>query len=390
MSEKLKTQFVDELETLRGRIAELVVENDSLKEQFERGMAELRASEQKWRSITESAPDYVMTVDRLGRIQYINHLDSSLTPNLTPQDVIGTPIYDFVPGEFHKVMEDCFRRVFATGRPDDYEVAYITQVGEVRHFNTRVGPLKDVREHVVALTLCARDITEEKRARDKLKANEQWLRQLLNLQERERKLLAHEIHDGFVQDVIGGKMMLDGVRHHMQSKDGLTLDELSKVSDLLSDAIAEARRMISELRPMIIDEQGIVEAIKFLIAAKEQTGNLTVDFTHEVRFDRIDAMLEGALFRIVQEALTNVQRHGQTNHAWIKLTQEDAKLRLEICDHGAGFDPDDVPPDRFGLLGIRERARLFGGSAVIRSSLGSGTTLLVKVPISCQERTCEM
>ena len=113
--------------------------------------------------------------------------------------------------------------------------------------------------------------------------------------------------------------------------------------------------MIGELRPLIIDEQGIVQAINYL-AAKEQRGTgLDITFEHDVQFERLDPILEGTIFRIVQEALNNVKRHSRSGTAGITLSQEDERLLLAIQDQGIGFDPGEVAAERFGIRGIRER-----------------------------------
>ena len=107
---------------------------------------------------------------------------------------------------------------------------------------------------------------------------------------------------------------------------------------------------------------------------------LNVAFQHNFGSDRLESKLEGAIYRIVQEALNNVKRHSQTDHASVQLSQENGALRVVVRDEGVGFDPTQVMPDRFGLRGIYERARLFGGEARIESEPGEGTTVSVQLP----------
>ena len=126
--------------------------------------------------------------------------------------------------------------------------------------------------------------------------------------------------------------------------------------------------MITELRPMIIDEMGIVEAIHYLVGEEETTGRLKIAFGHDVKFDRLAPILEGTVFRIAQEALNNVRRHAGVDEAEVRLKQNNDELLLEIEDQGSGFDLSQIGDSHFGLEGIRERARLFGGRASIRSA----------------------
>ena len=158
-------------------------------------------------------------------------------------------------------------------------------------------------------------------------------------------------------------------------------NRVDMATSLLEKAIAECRRMIGDLRPMVLDDEGIVEAIKHLIADERKRASLVVAFSHDVQFDRLEPKLEGVIFRIVQEALNNVTKHSQTDRASVELKQHNAALEVVVRDQGVGFDLGKVPADRFGLRGIRERARLFGGEARIESAPGEGTTVYAQLRI---------
>ncbi len=222
-----------------------------------------------------------------------------------------------------------------------------------------------------------RDITDQKRYEERLLAEEALLRKLLELQERDRKLFSYELHDGLLQYVIGAKMIVDAL---CRQSTGAQLESAEAVRRLLGSAIAEGRAMISGLRPMIIDEQGIVGAISYLISDHSNRG-IEIRFTHQVQFDRLDSRLEQTVYRIVQEALTNVRRHSGAATAEVDIRQQGQHLLIEIRDAGAGFDPTQIPCDRFGVRGMQERARLFGGTAQIVSAPGQGTTVRVSIPL---------
>lgn len=155
---------------------------------------------------------------------------------------------------------------------------------------------------------------------------------------------------------------------------------MKSVDESLGKVIAEAHRLDGEICPVITDEQNLVEAIARLIAESGRGGRLQVEFKRDIQSERMDPLLQENIFRIVQEALTNVKRHSRSKTAEIGLWQRDGALLLEIEDQGVGFDPNGVPDGRFGLKGIRERARLFGGRASIQSAPGEGTRILVELP----------
>jgi PAS domain S-box-containing protein len=211
-----------------------------------------------------------------------------------------------------------------------------------------------------------------------LESEKELLRRLIDLQEQERQMVAHDIHDGFVQDVVGAHMHVLSIDSERDPEGNETMAK--RVATLLEKAIAEGRRLIREMRPMVLDQEGVIEAIQHLVA-DERANGLFVAFDHDVQFDRLDPKLEGAIFRIVQEALTNVKRHGQTNHAAVQMNEQDGSLKVVVRDQGVGFDLDKISSDRFGLRGIRERARLFDGTVEIKSAPSEGTVIRVQLPV---------
>lgn len=234
----------------------------------------------------------------------------------------------------------------------------------------------------------AMDVTEQHAATRELQAaektlrsEERLLRELLNLHERDRRLLALDIHDGFVQDVVGAHLSLEGMASQLEMGQDVDVEQFQKLRGLLRKAIDEGRRLISDLRPMIIDERGIIDAINYLIGEHQRFGGPEILFHHEVRFQRLPPLLEGTMFRIVQEALNNVHRHSQASEARIVLVQNHNIVRLTVQDDGIGFDLESVPSDRFGVRGMKERARLFGGKTLIQTAPGAGTEIQVELPL---------
>jgi len=150
---------------------------------------------------------------------------------------------------------------------------------------------------------------------------------------------------------------------------------------LVRDGLDETRRLISGLRPPILDEFGIVAALDYLVCDKYGRDETEVRFTHDVQFERLAPPLESAVFRIVQESLTNARRHSNSELVHIQLEQRDKRLIVGIRDWGRGFDPEEIEDSRFGLRGIRERARLLGGQATIESTPGRGTHVVVDLPL---------
>ena len=205
------------------------------------------------------------------------------------------------------------------------------------------------------------------------------LHHLLEQQERERQLVAYEIHDGLAQYVAGALM-------HLQASLGDTIapptrQRIEEAIRLLRVAAAESRRLIGSLRPPALEEQGLVEAISALVAEARADGP-AIEFSHSISGDAIPSPVGGAIYRITQEALANARRHARARHVRVALEPVPGGIRLCIRDDGSGFDPATVPRDRFGLEGIRHRARLLGAEPRIESGPGRGTSVEIDFPVT--------
>jgi signal transduction histidine kinase len=206
---------------------------------------------------------------------------------------------------------------------------------------------------------------------------EQWL----ELSEGERQLVAFEIHDGFVQQATGALMHLQAFRDLHDPESEEARKAFDSAIGLLEESLREARRLMAGLRPPVLEEAGVVAAMDDLVRDANQREEAQIDFSHAVHFDRLSSVLETTIFRIAQEGLTNACRHSQSAKVQISLVQDGERIHLEVQDWGVGFDPEAVDPSRFGLRGIRERARLLGGRALIETSPGQGTRLAVELPL---------
>ncbi len=338
-------------------------------------------------AIINSIADGVAVVDAQGEFLVYNQAAERLV-GVIPEDVRPEdwPEYFglFLPDKttLYPVEKLPLLRAAAGDRAQGVEV-YVKNAGQPRgvFLSVNATPLVNDRGRHQGGVAVFRDITAQKEAEERLKSEQRLLRKLLDLQESERRMIAHEIHDGFVQDVVGANMRLEAARSRIPDDLKSLTEPLQAATMLLREAIAEARRMISDLRPLIIDEDGVMEAIRHLVADFENQRGVRVEFQADEDVPEMDGRLEGAMFRIVQEALNNVSHHAETTRAELEIRHREGLLHIEIRDRGKGFDPSRVSPERFGLRGIRERARLFGGWAVIESRPGRGTTVRVELPV---------
>jgi signal transduction histidine kinase len=232
------------------------------------------------------------------------------------------------------------------------------------------------------LEQAANDDEQPGQVDERLREEQLLLKKMLRFQERDRKLLAYEIHDGLVQDATAAQMLLSTLLQFGSLPDDETRATIQEANALVQKTVNEARRLIGGLRPVILEELGLIAAINFL-KNNLPPNVLKVDFIQDVHFERLEPLFEATIFRIVQQSIANIKRHSHSDRAEIRLTQNGDWMHLEIQDWGVGFDPSSVCEDRFGLQGIRERARLMRGRAVIDSAPGKGTLIIVDLPVTC-------
>lgn len=216
----------------------------------------------------------------------------------------------------------------------------------------------------------------------------QLLRTTITAQEEERYRLARELHDETAQTLAALSIALDRAR---DSLDGgpPALDCIQEARGIAERLLAETRRLILGLRPALLDDLGLVPAIRWHCENTFDERRVAVSIEAETLAQRLPAHVEVALFRIVQEAVNNAHRHADARHVSIRLVREDGHVRVAVRDDGRGFDVErafglDGASASVGLLGMQERVAILGGSMEIHSAVGSGTEVAVEVPVGSE------
>ncbi len=329
-------------------------------------------SEIRFRRLFDNLPDFVVVVDREAKILFAN--GRSKVPD--PEKLAGTFGFSYIAPQDVDSCREAFERSFATGEVQSVQCGTIYD----EWLDCRIVPLTEEGTAHAAMIICT-DISDRKRSQEALRQERHLLRRLLDLHERERQVMAYEIHDGFAQQLTGALFLLQGFRQQQEKDPQAARETFEMGLKSVADAIDETRRLINGLRPPILDEAGIVVAIDYLVCEAAEQHGLNAEFVQDVQFDRLAPPLETTVFRIVQESLTNVRRHSGSSRVKVTLTGHNDRLRVEIQDWGTGFDPDQVDENHFGLRGIRERARLLGGLASIDASPAGGTRIVVELPL---------
>jgi signal transduction histidine kinase len=199
-------------------------------------------------------------------------------------------------------------------------------------------------------------------------------------QELERKRLARELHDETGQALTSILLGLKPLEQALASDEGRAA--MTAVRELVVSTLKDVRRLAVELRPSALDDFGLVPALERLTETfAEQTG-IEVDLESRLGEKRLPSGVETALYRIVQEALTNVVKHSGAGRVSVVLTDKDGSVTAVVEDDGRGFDPAAARDEGLGLVGMRERVALVGGRLRIESGAGQGTTLVAEVPVA--------
>jgi len=347
---------------------------------------ELRNNHDFLEGLTNSIPDAVLSVKMPERtIDWIN--DSFEVIGYKPEECIGKTTAFLYPDENGYVL---FGNKLKTAVAEGKDVLDTEQL--LKRKNGEVFPAEITTTFfrkngdVFRVTSIVRDIIERKRADEELRSSREQLRgfsrHLQAAREQERAAMAREIHDELGQTLTALKMDVAWLRGRLPEGQEPLLNKTKSMSDLIDATAKTVRRMSSELRPGLLDDLGIVAAVEWQTEEfQDRTG-----IGCQVGFDPEDIALNQdrstTIFRILQETLTNVARHSKATRVKVSLKQKGSNLVLRVRDNGKGIAPDKISAAKsFGLMGIRERADLWGGEVKIRGAPDKGTTVTVSIPL---------
>jgi signal transduction histidine kinase len=232
---------------------------------------------------------------------------------------------------------------------------------------------------------------EDLRAREKMLA--ELLHQVVGAQEAERRRIARELHDATGQSLTAISLGLRGIEAALESQKSIKVEQIRELQVFGTSALAELRRIIADLRPSQLDDLGLGAALRWYLQTFEKRRHIHCSLTLPESFGRLPADTETVLFRIVQEALTNVAKHAQATKVKVVVIQQPHQIEVTIEDDGRGFDLDSAFSEAeqrgWGLLGIQERVALLGGSHTIDTAPGQGTRIRVIIPFITEPENVE-
>lgn len=295
---------------------------------------------------------------------------------LHPEDRPG------IKKEFERSIreKDLFDSHYRIVRPD----------GSIRYAHSRGRPIVDDSGELVQLVGAVTDVTEYRLAEEVLRQSHDELQalseRLCTVREEEGARIAREVHDEVGQTLTALQMDVAWLENRLATSRIHTEEPLApklrSMAALLEKTVDAVQRIATELRPGVLDELGLEDAIGWYVREFERRTGIAGRIRFDIKEVSIAPHIATAVFRILQEALTNVGRHSGANETRVELVADEGQLSLEITDNGRGVPPDRIANSgSFGLLGMRERARALGGGLVIRGAQGRGTSVTLTVPL---------
>jgi PAS domain S-box-containing protein len=334
------------------------------------------------RNLIEVSLDPLVTISSDGKILDVNRA-TELVTGVPRDELIGTDFSDYFT-EPEKARQG-YRQVFLEGVVRDYPLAIRHRSGKVTDVLYHATVYRNEAGGVQGVFAAARDITERKRAEEELRDKESRLRffasKYLTAQETERRRIAAELHDSIASALAGLKFKVERTGEDMKRGQS-DIQSIKDLSSSLSQTIGEVRRIMADLRPSILDDLGILPALSWFCREYEKTySHLSVDKKIGISEEDVPNSLKTVIFRISQEAMSNVARHSEASLVDLGLHKTGDRLELTIRDNGHGFQPSEVMKG-LGLSTMRERAELSGGTFTIQSTSGKGTTIRASWPLA--------
>ena len=377
---QFSTDDIEMLTAVGNQIA-ISIESAHLYEKEREAAQRLTLSERNYRGLFENASDAIWTHDLAGNIAAANKASEQLT-GYTVDELLKMKANDFLTREsLHKAGE--IRRKLFGKEPVEqpYEQHLIRRDGTEATLMLTTS-LVIAEGKPVGFQHMARDVTREKWMADNLRY---YLQEITTAQEEERKRIARELHDDTAQALYALNRQVD---NFIRGSGGLSAEAsafLKELGDQIRRVSQGVRRFAQDLRPSMLDDLGLLATLRWLVSELRERGGLEAELTVRGEVQRLSPYVELMLFRIVQEALRNIEKHAQASKVGVELEFSDNKIGVSVIDDGKGFELSGALADlprvgRLGFAGMEERARLLGGTMQVESQPGKGTLVRIEAP----------
>jgi PAS domain S-box-containing protein len=347
-------------------------------------------SEARLEAIVDSAMDGIITVDAAQHVVLFNRAAEQMF-GVKREDAIGSPLDRFVPHRFrqgHRAHVEQFGQTGVTSRRMGDTTTLWALRADGSEFPIEASISQAGEPGSRYFTVILRDITRRKEYEDTMRRQQQELRELsarvLEAREDEKARIARELHDELGQLLTALKMDLAWLRERLPAEASELAARADGMGELLDRTVSSSRRLAADLRPLMLDDLGLADAAQWLIEefGKHSGVRLEVSVPEDADFSRLGKGAATAVYRAIQESLTNIARHSGARRGWVLLAQENGEIRVEVEDDGRGIAPEDfAKSSSLGLKGMRERVAYYGGTLEIGRAPRGGTRLQLRMPL---------
>ena len=347
-----------------------------------------RESQMRLQGIVDSAMDAIISIDGNQRITLFNRAAERIF-GYEPLEVLGQPLEMLIPSRFHHEHHrhvEQFGRTGVSSRPMMAQriVTALRKGGEEFPIDASISQ-NEIRGHRF-FTVILRDVSVRERTRRELAQAREDLRELSvasrTAREQENSRISRELHDELGQNLTSLTMDLAWLEANTAPDNAQFLKTLAGMRSVLDSTVAATRRISADLRPLMLDDLGLLAALEWLAEETSRRHGFQVDLAVDEASGSLAEPLASQVYRIVQESLTNAGRHAAARSVRVALRTIGREVHLDVEDDGRGLGPEDLrKKGSFGLVGIRERVYILAGSVEIRGDAGQGTVIHVRLPI---------
>lgn len=348
-------------------------------------------NEQQLSLIYNSGSDviFLLEVEENYKCKFISVNNTFLVvTGLTSNQVIGKYVNQVIPESSLPLVEQNHKKAIESGETVEWEEISEFPAG-IRTGWVRVTPVFNEANKCIRLVGSVQDITERKRAELELREKNEDLQRLSahlqNIREEERSNIAREIHDELGERLTGIMLDVSWLEKQAPTTTLPVKKKFKELINLVDDTIKTVRKISTELRPSILDDFGLVDALEWQASEFEKRTGIRCKIKSFVETPVTDKKITITLFRIFQESLTNIARHSKAENVWCQLTEHEKIIELTVTDDGVGVDTTTIEAKQtLGLSGMKERVFMVNGTFEISSERGRGTTIIVSVPTALE------
>jgi PAS domain S-box-containing protein len=346
----------------------------------------LDGAEHAYRMLIESMNEGALTLTADKMILFANQCFARMI-RCPLEQVTGGSFRRFLSAEDQAVLRPLMKKAARTG--SQIQMSLRAGDGSLLPVQISIRELAREGSNRVIIGMVVTDLTETRRHEERLRALTQ---RVVQVQEAERGRVARELHDNITQQLCAILVRSQTLANQLSAQAGPAKQEAIKLRDLLGVAAQEVERIAHNLRPSVLDELGLAAVVRDTCTEFAERTGVAVKLARVELAARLSADTELALYRILQEALKNVELHAHARQVTVQLQQSDGAVRLTVKDDGTGFDAEPPSARRkvqagLNLLGIRERAAYVGGILTVKSSRRAGTEIEVRIPRPAADKT---